>query len=214
MKILELTQYRLFPQRYIIQLSPVRTGSTLVYNLLRGVLEGKKIVKKHRYRIAYGRLPIVATVRDPFDAIASVIRLNKLGTDRAGVEQAADIFLKNGAADIVKIKDKPNVLILQYERFIEDFGYVFSELEAFFDFIIPDARKQQLALEFNLDNTRKIAGRQKRFGDYDSVTLIHGDHISDHAKTPGYAIEMFDKDQVRYLSNRLASYMQAFGYSG
>ncbi|MFN3165695.1 MAG: hypothetical protein ACE37H_01380 [Phycisphaeraceae bacterium] len=199
-------------KRYVIQMSPVRTGSTLVYNLLRRVLSDKTVIKDHKYRIAFGHLPIVATVRDPFDAIASIIRVNNLGNDQPGVEQACHIFRHHGADDIVRIRNKPNVLILKYEVFIDSYDYIFSELERFMGISIAEDLKSELIGEFDIDNAKKIARHNDRFGEYDSETLIHGGHISERAKQAGYAVQMFSEQQIDAIVKAMPGYIQAFGY--
>lgn len=212
MKLKDLYQYRLHGKRYVIQMSPVRTGSTLVYNLLRRVLTDKTIVKDHKYRIAFGHLPIVATVRNPFDAIASIIRVNNLSNDQNGVERAGRIFKDHGADDIIKIRNKPNVLILKYEVFINSYHYIFSEIEKFMGISIPEDLKSELICEFDIDNAKKIARHNDRFGDYDSVTLIHGGHISEQAKQTGYAVKLFNEQQTEFIVDAFSEYIQAFDY--
>lgn len=212
MKLSNILRYQLNRKRYIIQLSPVRTGSTLIYNLLRESLPHKKLVKQHTYSSLFGHLPIVVTVRHPFDAVASICRVNEFGVSDETLPQAFKSFSDNGAADVVRIKDKPNVLVLYYHKFINDYEYVFSEFERFFSIRISPELRASLTEKYSLKSARKIAESKGSFGQWDPVTMIHGEHISDNADRHGYASELFSESQLAYLSEYCADFMTAFGY--
>lgn len=212
MKLSNIFRYQLFRQGYIIQLSPVRTGSTLVYNLLRGAVPGKKTVKQHTFSQWFGHLPMVATVRHPYDSIASLCRVKGLSIDDKVVRDAAQEFWNNGASDILIIRERPNVLILHYEKFIADYDYIYSRFEEFFSIRIDEALRAELTQKYNLKSARKIADANLSFENSDSETKIHGQHISDNAERIGYAKDMFTGPQLAYLNEFCAEYMRAFCY--
>ena len=58
----------------IIQCSPIRSGSTIVYNFLRELFPSAQVVKKHSYHPDFSSFPIVTTYRHPLDCIASSIQ--------------------------------------------------------------------------------------------------------------------------------------------
>lgn len=195
-----------------MQLSPIRTGSTLVYNLMRGALDDKKVVKQHTYSPWFGHLPIVATVRHPYDAVASGCWANKFALSDKGVCEAAEAFLKQGAQDLIRIKDFPNVLVLRYEDFIADYIVIYREMERFFARPIPDALRAQLSDQHGLEKARAMADSEKDFESWDAETMIHGGHVSANATRLGYGRELFTAGQLRHLSDVFRPFMQAFDY--
>lgn len=213
MKLSEIIRFQVFRNKYVIQMSPIRTGSTLVFNLLREVLPQKKVLKKHQFSSGFGHCPIVATVRHPLDAIASVCRVGGIEISDQGLSKATRDFFENGADDLIRIKDRPNVLLLRYELFINDFDYIFTKLEQFFKLNISSVERSRLAKKYSIENAKKIAARFDRFSEWDLETQIHGNHLSDNAERIGYSIDLFSSSQADSLKIACAAYMKAFDYS-
>jgi hypothetical protein len=113
----------------IIQFSPIRSGSTLVFNILRELFPDRKIIKKHQCGIRELSFPVVVTYRHPLDCIASSIQRYELEPTDEVVAQQISEFNSNGAIDVLKIKNNPNVLLLQYEEFFGNFEVIFRRLE-------------------------------------------------------------------------------------
>lgn len=212
MKLSQILKYRLFSGRYLIQMSPVRTGSTLLYNILRECFPGKQVEKHHNYSRHFAGIPLVGSVRDPFDALVSIARVNQIDIDEASVVRLCQIFRSHGADDIVRIKDLANVLIVKYDTLLGDPGSVFDQLEAAFQVRIPSEKRTSILQQYGLRAAAAISGAQGEFGRWDPATKIHGNHVSDHASEFGYGRASFDARQTETIQRHLAEYMQAFGY--
>jgi hypothetical protein len=211
-KLSDILRFQVFRNKYVIQMSPIRTGSTLVFNLLREVLPRKRVLKKHQFSSGFGHCPIVATVRHPLDAIASVCRVGGIKISDEGLERATREFFENGAADVIRIRERPNVLVLRYELFIDDFEYIFAELEQFFNITISGVERVRLAQQYGVENAKRVAAKFDRFDEWDPETQIHGNHVSDNAKRIGYSSELFSGAQVDDLKRACSAYMEAFDY--
>ena len=70
--------FKLIKPFVLVQFSPPRSGSTLVYNIMREIFPHKKIFKVHTFRAMCNEMPVVVTYRHPLDCIASsIIRYKK-----------------------------------------------------------------------------------------------------------------------------------------
>lgn len=169
----------------IVQFSPPRTGSTLIYNVLKEIFNNKKILKHHDLSIFEKKIniPIVVSVRNPFDSIVSRIRIkneeDKL--DEELISKYIDYYVNEaGIKDVLEISEKKNVLILKYEDFKNNFNYIFDNLEIFFSIKIKTQLKQTIEKKYNIQNMKKIADSYNDFSSYDTTTGVHGKHISQY----------------------------------
>ena len=212
MKINMALKYALFPDRYIIQMSPVRTGSTFVYNILKAVCSNKSIEKHHNYSALFNRIPMVVTVRNPFDTLASICRVNKFNISDETIVHVCNTFKLNGGDDILKVRNRSNVLIISYAQLMGDLSGIFDRLEEFFGVLVDEKLRLEITLKYGLDAASKISHSKGEFAIWDAETKIHGDHISDRAQEIGYGRESFTSKQIEYIQKELAPYFSAFDY--
>ncbi|WP_404787208.1 sulfotransferase domain-containing protein [Altericista sp. CCNU0014] len=197
----------------IIQFSPPRSGSTLIYNILRDVFPEKDIEKLHVYRYAILKSPIVITYRHPLDCIASSIqRYGLVPTDEVIEKQVVE-FEQNGIWDILRLRDEKNVLMLRYEEFVSDFDKIFEGIEVFFGIFIPLEKRKIIADRYQIKNIEKIVRSKNTFDEYDEVTHWHGKHISKYKGKPYYYKKFFQDGQIKYLKNIYKDYLTAFNYN-
>jgi len=96
---------------------------------LREIFVGKYILKVHSYNKKYSKLPVVVTYRHPIDCVTSLIQLNyKAPTDDI-IEKEIIKLNENGIWNLLEVKDYSNVLMLMYERIIQDIDYVFDKIK-------------------------------------------------------------------------------------
>lgn len=98
----------------IYQFSPGRTGSTLIYNILKDVFP--KIIKKHNIHNIHNikDILIVSTIRDPRDIINSRLRISDKKITKDLIDEEINLMSKFGLDDLISIKDKNNIVILKY----------------------------------------------------------------------------------------------------
>ena len=79
----------------IIQFGPPRSGTTLVYNILKDVFPNRSVETRHYYRDKDVRFPVVVTYRNPLDSIVSSILRYKKNPTEDVIKQQISEFEKN-----------------------------------------------------------------------------------------------------------------------
>ena len=186
----------------IIQFSTGRSGSTMVWQVLKELFPNNKVLKCHIKEMAdlqqgKRRLPllhpVIITQRDPRDVLISMIKIRHFINDVERIKTDLDraILLQY----IPELKSKENtlrlcaeapeklqllgpVLLLRYENFYNNYDYLFDKLETFFAIEIDLPTRRRLEESTSI---RANVARQKKlntFLEVDPETYIHGDHIT------------------------------------
>jgi len=204
--------FQLMKPFVLVQFSPPRSGSTLVFNIMRELFPAKKIFKVHTFRSMCNELPVVLTYRHPLDCIASsIIRYKKEPTEEE-LERQIKIFNEQGFLDLVKIKDYPNILMLKYEDYVNDFEYIFKHFEKFFDMKISRTKREELSSKYKIENVKKMIEGGDSFAEQDSKTKLHGNHISKYKGASNYYEEFFSHEQIKLLKRTYAELLDTFEY--
>jgi len=113
----------------IIQFSPPRTGSTLVWNAIR--LFGIKAEKTHKFDLLQksDTSRIVSTIRNPYDMVCSSIHRYRKPVSEDIVRETIQMFETYNFNTLLELKDHKDALILKYENFYDNFDYLLEELE-------------------------------------------------------------------------------------
>jgi len=202
----------IFGEKKIIQFSPPRTGSTLVFNVLREIFPGRRIDKSHNYETKFEKYPVVVTYRHPLDAMASSIqRYGRTPTDEE-IENQIKEFEANSLWDILPIRRHPNVLMLKYEEFYKNYDYIFDALETFFGVTISAEKRREITNRYNIEAVDEQVREYGDFQTYDTVTQLHGRHISTYKGGVNYYREFFSPEQIDYLKKVYAKLLAEFGY--
>ncbi len=203
-----------FPR--VVQFGPPRTGSTLVWNAMRVMLPGEVIPKRHDLnpllRCAWYPCRIVCTVRNPLDAIASSIRRYALVPTADVVGEQINEFKQNGMDELPQLLQRKNVLVLEYEAFYQDFGFLFDQLEAFFDASADAGLREKFHAEFSAWRVKEKSDRLGAFENFSVEDHIHGGHVSERLGKPGGHVEMFAADAERRIREAFAWHFETFGY--
>ena len=115
--------------KYDKQFSPIRSGSTLVYNLVRDCIP-YQITKTHAFGYGLPNVLYIISVRHPYNSIiSSCLRKNEEINDE-NIQGAISEYLIHGGAHLSNVDPTgENVLVLYYEKFVDDFDYIFDHIE-------------------------------------------------------------------------------------
>ncbi len=192
----------------VIQFSPGRSGSTLIWNLLREL----DCNPKKMHQITYSRkMKIVSTIRDPRDILKSRLLITQKEIDKTSIDQEINLMLVCGMTTLTNIFSEPNVLLLKYELFYNDFDYIFDSLENFLHIKIDSNKKKELCDKYDITQMKKISQKYKHFKNYDKYTHVHGKHISDTCE-PNKWKEVIPENFHDYINSALEKYIIIFGY--
>jgi hypothetical protein len=211
--VLERIINRLYKTKEIIQFSPPRSGSTLIFNILREVFPTKDIRKQHNYKYNISQCPVVISYRHPLDCIASSIQRYGLSPTDEVIKNQIVEFEKNGISDILKVKNKQNVLMIRYEEFVNDFDNIYNSIDDFFGTEISFEKRRVLTNRYQIENIEKIVESKNTFTEYDEITHWHGKHISRYKGKPYYYQDFFQNDQIEYLKQVYRKYLTEFDYT-
>lgn len=192
----------------IVQFGMSRTGSTLIYRVLKEIFPN--VEKCHLPEVGpyLGTdAKIVTTVRDPVDSFISHVRVVHYP------DSIPSIILSQSYAGYInqrlyehkqfnKILDEnqDQILLLKYENFYNDFGYIFDKLENFFDIEIYEGKRVDIINKCGVEKAMEIQSTMTSFSEHDKETHIHGRHIV--SPEPG-SPSMFLKEKDVALLERL-----------
>lgn len=206
---------RFYPS--IVQCSPVRTGSTLVWNALKALFPGVEIPKRHDLNVVL-RSPlhpcrIVATVRDPRDVVVSMFALSGEKMTNEGIIHKLHELDQHGLLEMRRIRNRPRTLILRYEDIHADYSRLFSLLEDFFDLRVNKEIIAGFESRFHIDNVMRKSKRLGGFEAFDPEDKIHGRHVSERRGEPGAYRLVLDEASCKRIESHCSAFMEAFGYS-
>jgi len=214
-------------KRKIVQFSPMRSGSTLVANILRDLFPRRTIRKTHDMRSLSRKIhlhvlsfPVVSTYRYPLDIIASEIKVNNTEPTAMAIEQACQNLERNGLVEMKKVLNMKNVLLLKYEDFYGNLDFLFDHFEVFFSIKISDNTRSKLKDDYSIENIQQLTDElpSDQFIDKNHAIAVgsdgvfHGKHISKTKGKPGSYRDLFNEEQIDWLNYRFSKFMKDFGY--
>ena len=210
--LIESFPVRLLKPFAMVQFGPPRSGTTLVFNLMQAVFPHKKIFKVHSFRRMCESLTVVATYRNPFDCIASCLLCAGIESPtNDDLERQMRLFNESDIKMMPELLDRSNFIGLQYEKFVHDFDYVFDQFESFFNITILANRRVILKEKYGMKNVEKMIENMDSFGEHDTKSLLHGNHISKY-KGASYHKDFFSETQIVRLNTEYADVLTALGY--
>ncbi|QCG92282.1 hypothetical protein E6C72_30400 (plasmid) [Azospirillum sp. TSH100] len=157
----------------------------------------------------------IVTIRDPRDAVVSLMQRFGYGFDRAVA------YAVHGADGIVGAARQPGSLLLRYESgFVDRAATVVAiaghlglqprdeQVEALFRRLQPDAVRAAIAEADRLDRFPKGLPPGETA---DPLTQWHPGHIGD--RRIGKYAQLLDRERQVAVTMRLARYMEHFGYA-
>jgi len=216
----------------IIAASIPRTGSVLIYNILRALHE--QVIKTHNFEKYFQHPgPFVITYRDPLDVFCSFWRIDVETAISIGRRQEFDYTINERNA--LRLADKVvfefirlsiflhtqiilnnnhNMLFLKYEEFWDDHNIIYDKLADFFKVEIPLETRHIISKNFSIKKAVKTQQKYKDFNEWDPISFIHGFHVGP-AKPGKWWAENKNKmtqDAVNYIKKRLCMYRRMYGY--
>jgi hypothetical protein len=182
----------------MILLSPIRTGSTFVYNILRRIFNN---VNKTHYERFYEKKLYFMTIRHPYNSIISKALVFDEEINLDTIIKYTKIYLETGGTIIVNNNlDKPNIILFYYEDFFDNPSNIFKIINEKLGIKIDEDLQKKLIEEFNINNMQKIANNYKDFDFYDRETHIHGNHISKYKGETDYK-KILSLEEINYLKS-------------
>jgi len=195
-----------------IQLSPPRSGSTLLWNCLK-IYHGntRKLHNFDQLNKPLWRTKLFITIRNPVDIVCSLLRISENNFDSRNIYKTVNKLKGFNLELYPKLYSRNNCIFFKYEKFYKNYDYIFLKLDKVFG-PISDASKQSLINSFSIDNVSKISDVYKTFESYDSETNIHGNHISRFKGKPNSYSELVSDDDIHYIKDNFQEFMKFFDY--
>jgi hypothetical protein len=185
--------------RKIIQFSPQRSGSTLVFNILQDLFPTKYVKKQHNYDLEDKNFPTVITYRHPYDCIASLILKDQVSPTNQIIEDKIMLFRKDGWNDFLNQFESSKILFLRYENFYNDIDLILNSIEGYFKIYISENKKVKLRNKYKISSVKKEIEKFKSFSEFDLRSHFHGNHISKYLGATNSYKRLFNTDQIRIL---------------
>jgi hypothetical protein len=206
--------------------TPLRTGSTLVYNVLRFLFEAENhqpfenqganlILKLHAPTLFDHRAMYICTLRNPLDASLSAYWAFSNARGALRPFSFLDKIIK-GQVDAFKYLDALvergfTCLVLRYEEFVNDFESLFCSLEKQFNIIIDPKDRAILKRALSKENVNKNIERFSSFSEHDEYHHFHGNHIYKGELSDPYL--HYVKSAILSRLSENASLFQRWGYT-
>jgi len=216
----------------ILQYGIPRSGTTVIWQILHEIFPKYDVIKTHSFKNL--KCKAVITVRDFRDVLVSQFMTDR---EKKNKMQCLDlnkklfkskeitspifskIIIKKYSIRIEK-EEKTlqkyidiygnNCLCLRYEKFFENFKYIFDNLENFFNISIKNKQQELIKYKCNLKNNKRVSDMLEDFNQWDINTLIHGHHIINGV--PGNWKKVIPKNLHVYLNNNLYKPLKKWSY--
>lgn len=194
---LRTQQYTLNKYEKIILLSPYRTGSTYIYNILRYLFENnehkysphwgqdhelRKVCKHHSLNFDNDNSFFFITIRNPLDSCVSLYRVLSESHSNNSSEKISIIDIVEQQVSLLYEVDSvfqfyQNFHILYYEDFIDNLDYIYEVIETSLAIKIDNFDKEFLKKVMNRENVIANIKKFPTFNESDPSSLLHGNHI-------------------------------------
>jgi hypothetical protein len=192
--------------------SPIRSGSTLLFNFVRELVDPKvHIVKTHQYRADISCT--VSIVRDPFNSVlSSCMRYNQPFTTYRLMQNVHE-YLANGGNDVC---DLPvHIPVHQYIELVYDPIKTLDRLQEYFvQCGIPlqsTICHKDIVEKYSLECVKQFISSYKTFDQYDAYTQFHGNHIGQFDGRTDYQ-SVLTPVQIRSMTPFLRSVCEKYSY--
>lgn len=197
----------------IIQFGPIRSGSTLVYNILRETYPLNSVLKRHKITNSNcNRYKTVVTYRNPLDSLASSIKKDKVLVNEKYILKKIEELKNNGLNDLVNIFENKSILKLKYEDFYNDINMIFDRLEIYFNKPISMTHRESIRKKYDIKNVILLTKVYKDFSQYDKVSHFHGNHISESKGKPNSFEQLFNEAELNLIKDALNPFINKLGY--
>lgn len=205
--------------------TPIRTGSTLVFNVLRFLFENESqqpfenqlsnlVVKFHVPTLFDHRAMYICTLRNPLDAALSAYWAFSNAHGALLPFSSLDDIVE-GQIEAFKYLDGLaergfSYLVLRYEDFVANFESLFSSLEQEFAIVIDPKDRAFLKKALSKENVNKNIERFSSFSEHDAYHYFHGNHIRQEDPSEPYLL--FVKQAILSRLSEHADLFKRWGY--
>jgi hypothetical protein len=152
----------------IIACGVPRTGSTLIWKILKDCLPGYEIVKGHP--ASWHPFPcdhIFSSIRHPYDNAASCFRTRIVGDKGDGSQETVEgtkqgliaelKMLTNNYHQLKVLRDTlPEIVtVFRYEEFFNNFDIIFDTIEKSLNVKIPLIKQERINKDYSFESNRK-----------------------------------------------------------
>ena len=201
------------PPDKIIQFGPVRSGSTLVYNLLRDIFPNCDVRKTHNIEKNPSTKYIVSTYRNPLDIMASIYHIHDQVPTLDTIRQKIFFMKNNGLVDFFNIIDNDKVLKLKYEDFYNNYNYIYDKFEAYFKIKIDSEQRVFFDKKYKINNIKEMVKEYNSFDYFDGITHWHGNHISPHNGAPNAYDKLFNNEEIEFMKKGIGDIINKLDYN-
>ncbi|MBX9839653.1 MAG: glycosyltransferase family 77 protein [Silvanigrellaceae bacterium] len=191
-------QYSSSPIEQIIVFSAPRTGSSLIFNVLKYFFENKnsisldhrqyhpsrKVFKTHHTKYFdlcdKNTTLFIVPVRNPFDAALSHSRIG--GGALLPDEERAQALINKQCDRFFYAKNKKkegfNVIFLRYEHFENNIKYLLHQIENIFSISIDEIDKKNILFGYSKENIAQAIKSLTGFQEFLPLSGFHGNHLA------------------------------------
>lgn len=185
-----------------------RSGTTLIYNICKDIFGEGNVDTGHTYIIPYDI--VIIPLRDFRDCIVST---SLLGNRKFSLYTLFRMIFwhKLALRQLRKYeRSSKKIIWLRYDRFVDDFDYVFDKLKEELKIEIPHLLREEIKKKYNIKEMKKISDKLKTFDKVDEETMIHGNHINNGKS--GYWNDMIPKKYHTMLYFMLRRELIDYGF--
>jgi hypothetical protein len=196
----------------IYQLSPPRSGSTLMWQILNE-LYGGEVIKTHKKVLDVNAI-VFSSVRDFRDACISYMRVSNVDIHNLN----KDVIDKFGGRYLKAIRNFDSTFnrlnhkyLIKYEDFYNDYDKLFDLIEIGLEIKVDSKRRDNIKQKFSFDANMKVSKKFDKFAnEWDKKTKIHGKHLD---KGEVGIWKLFIKENLKKYYNNLFEFeLKKYGY--
>jgi hypothetical protein len=183
-----------------------RSGSTLVWQVACDIV-GPHVPKTHTFLDMPG-IPVLLTVRDPRDCMASIWTKDSPTlepTDEHTLRMVAEYRMWFAHAEFYAER---GAAILRYEDFVRNTNIVFDAIDKLLSYSTPQFDRDRIAASHSIETNRRLA--ESLESSHDPVTHIHPRHIG--YVEPGAWTRVFSPFQQAMITRLLGGILQDWNY--
>jgi cyclopropane fatty-acyl-phospholipid synthase-like methyltransferase len=141
----------------IFLLSPVRSGSTLLYNIIKELFPNIKLNKSHNITLRLNNFYFIS-LRHPYNSIISWIEFTKQKCGEHEIKNSIKAYIDTTRnyliCDNLLDEKYDNIIVFHYEKFYNNYDYIFDIIEKKFNMKIDGVKKEYIKNKFSMESVK------------------------------------------------------------